>query len=174
MASNGNITITNATIRFRNFAGRAGQYNREGDRNFCVFLDEATARQLMADGWNVKFLRAREPGDADQPYLQVTVGYGKSRPPKVVMVTSRGKTELDEDMVMVLDWVDIREVDLIIRPYSWTVSGRSGVKAYLKSIYITILEDELELKYADVPQIGYSAPLQLTSREEFVEGEVVE
>ena len=58
--------------------------------------------------------------------------------------------------------VDIRQVDLIINPYHWYVNGKGGVKAYLRSIYITIHEDALELKYRDIPEIGYDAEWELS------------
>jgi hypothetical protein len=142
-------------IIFRNFAGKEGQYNREGDRNFAVLLDEKTAAMMDEDGWNVKVLKPR-PGDDDeetapQPYLPVAVNF-RGRPPRIVLITSRNRTTLDETQVEMLDWVDILNVDLIVRPYEWTVNGKSGIKAYLQSMYITIQEDPLEAKYAELDQ----------------------
>lgn len=148
----GNLLVEGARIIFRNFTGKEGKYNREGDRNFCLLLDEQTAAMLDADGWNVKALRGREEGDPDQPYLQVSVGY-KNRPPKVVLITSKGRTTLSEEEIELLDWVDIKNVDLIVRPYSWEVSEKRGIKAYLKSIFVTMDEDELDLKYADLEEL---------------------
>ena len=173
----GTVTIENARIIFRNFAGREGQYNREGDRNFGVILDPELAEQMLADGWNVKYLKPRE-GEEEEPtpWVQVSVNY-RGRPPRVVMVTSRGRTSIPEDMVEVLDWADLKIVDLILNPYEWAVNGNTGVKAYLKSLFVTILKDELEQKYADVPEIDMSGrPLEITDGrdEEIVEGEVVE
>lgn len=147
------VMMEGVQIIFRNFAGKEGQYNREGDRNFAVLLDpeHPVTKALIEDGWNVKYLRPRED-DEDQeerPYLQVSVNF-KGRPPRVVMITSRGRTNLDEGSVETLDWVDILNVDLIVRPYEWSVNGKTGIKAYLQSIYVTIEEDPLERKYADL------------------------
>ena len=152
--NDGTVMMEGVQIIFRNFAGKEGQYNREGDRNFAVLLDENVAKTLLEDGWNVKYLKPRDDEEEDQEeraYLQVSVNF-KGRPPRVVMITSRGRTNLDEDGVEVLDWADILNVDLIVRPYEWNVNGKTGIKAYLQSIYVTIEEDELERKYAELDQ----------------------
>lgn len=147
----GTLLIEDAQIIFPNFSGREGMYNREGDRNFCVIIDEKLAEELVRDGWNIKTLKPREQGDPERLCLQVSVGF-KSRPPKIVMITSRGRTSLSEDEIELLDWADFKTVDLIIRPYEWTVNGKGGIKAYLKSLFATIIEDALELKYADIEE----------------------
>lgn len=144
------LVMENCEIRYRNFSGKEGVYNREGDRNFCVLISPEMAVPMEKDGWNVKYLKAREPGEDPQPYIQVAVSY-KYRPPRIVLVTGRGKNNLEESDINILDWVDIINVDLIINPSYWEVSGDTGIKAYLSSIYITIQEDKLEQKYADVP-----------------------
>ena len=143
------VLMEGVRIIFRNFAGKEGQYNREGDRNFAVLLDDAVANAMAEDNWNIKWLKPRneeEEGETPQAYLPISVNF-KGRPPRIVMITSRGRTNLDESQVETLDWVDIINVDLIVRPYEWTVNQKSGVKAYLQSIYVTIEEDPLEIKY---------------------------
>lgn len=147
------VLMEGVRIIFRNFAGKEGQYNREGDRNFAVLLDDSVAEAMATDGWNVKWLKPREDSEEDevpQAYLQVSVNFAKGRPPRVVLITPGKRRNLDEDEVEILDWADITNVDLIVRPYEWTVSGKSGIKAYLQSIYVTIEEDELEQKYAEL------------------------
>jgi hypothetical protein len=139
--------VEDAPIIFRNFAGKEGQYNREGDRNFSVVLPRDIAAQMGEDGWNVRYLEAREEGDEDTPYISISVNF-KNRPPRVVLLTSTSRTQLDEDSVEVLDWADIQTADLIARGYDWDVNGKTGTKAYLQSLFVTIEEDALELKYA--------------------------
>ncbi|MET0785767.1 MAG: hypothetical protein ABWY25_03600 [Paenisporosarcina sp.] len=139
--------VEDARIIFRNFAGKEGQYNREGDRNFAVVLPEDVAKKMHKDGWNVRYLEGREEGDPDTPYISVAVNFN-NRPPRVVLLTSTTRTPLDEKSVDVLDWADIKTADLIARGYDWTVNGKSGTKAYLQSLFITIEEDALERKYA--------------------------
>jgi hypothetical protein len=147
-----NVVIEDARIIKRNFAGKEGMYNREGDRNFVVLLDDDVAETLAKDGWNIKRLRAREEDDPEQAIMQVSVNF-KGRPPKIIVITSRGRTSLGEDEVEILDWADIRTVDMIVNPYEWAVNGKTGVKAYLQSIFVTIEEDFLERKYADLDQL---------------------
>jgi len=147
------VLMEGVRIIFRNFAGKEGQYNREGDRNFAVLLDDPTAHAMAEDNWNVKWLRPRNEDEEETPqaYLPVSVNF-KGRPPRIVLITSRGRTNLDESQVEMLDWADIINVDLIVRPYEWTVNNKSGVKAYLQSIYVTIEEDALEMKYSELDQ----------------------
>lgn len=154
MAKENTVIMENVQLIFRNFEGKEGQYNRAGDRNFGVLLEEEIAQAMAEDGWNVKRLKLRDdeedPNAIPQPWLSVSVGFDKGKPPRVVEITSRGKEYLTEDTVKELDWVDIQNVDLIIAPYHWEVNGNQGIKAYLRSIYVTIDEDELELKYAEM------------------------
>lgn len=149
----GTVTIEDARIIFRNFTGLEGDFNRAGDRNFVVLLPPVIAQQMQEDGWNIKYLDPREEGDEPQPCVQVSVGY-KVMPPRVVMITSKNRTDLREDMIDLLDAADIIKADIIIRPYNWEVRGNRGVKAYLKTMFVTIQEDELELKYAQGPEEG--------------------
>ena len=144
------ITIESAQLAFRNFAGKEDKYNPAGSRNFCVLLAPDVAKTLLLDGWNVRQLNPREEGDVPQDYMSVAVKYD-FRPPKIVLVSeSTGiKTFLDADTVHILDWADIKNVDLMINPYHWEVNNKSGIKAYLKKMFVILEEDELEKKYAE-------------------------
>lgn len=145
-----NLKIENANIIYKNFAGTRDTYH-PGKRNFTVELDEAEADALEADGWNVRRKPSKANPDVVINSLPVDVRFDFF-PPKVVMIgeSSKKVTYLDETTVGQLDTAAIVNVDLMIRPREWTAVGKSGIKAYLKTAYITIEEDDLDLKYADL------------------------
>lgn len=145
--------VENARLIFRNFVGKEGMYNRAGQRNFSVIIPEEDVQVLLDNEWNVKYTKPKEEGEDPVPYLPVEVSY-KNRPPNVVLITESGRTQLSEEMIETLDYADIRLVDLIVNPYDWSMpSGATGRKAYLKSMFVTINEDELEKKYARMERL---------------------
>ena len=149
------ITIENAIIRFRNFAGAPDKFNpRGGKRSFAVFIDPEFAEELRRQGWNVKTLQPREEGDTPQDYLPVKVTFGRI-PPKIAIVNPDGsQTHLDEETVKEVDTAEIENCDLVVRPYDWEVNGNTGRSAYVKSMYITLQETELDRKYRLMSQNG--------------------
>ena len=144
------LSIENAKIGFRNFTGKEGKFNPAGRRNFCLFVEKKLGEVLEKDGWAIRWLEPNDDSDDRQPLLHVAVSY-KNFPPKLCVITSRGKTILEEDRIHILDWAEIKNVDIMINPYNWNVSGKTGKKAYLKALYVTIVEDKFENKYRDVP-----------------------
>ena len=141
-----NIQIEDARILFRNFSGKTSQQNPRGDRGFSVVLDPAIVPQLQDDGWNVKFLNPREEGDEPTPILNVAVRYGVVDP-TVFMIQGKKKTLLNDETIGILDSMDIISCDMVITPYVWSIPGKSGVKAYVKELYVVCEEDVFAGKY---------------------------
>lgn len=155
MADPNEVLMEGVRIVFRNFKGRKGKYNAEGQRNFAVVISDEVAEVLSNDGWDVKQFKRREddPEDETPPFfLPVKVKYDGARtPPRIVIITSTKRRYLEEEEVDMVDWVDIKNVDLIVRPYPWgPINGKYGISAYLKAIYVTIEEDALEQKYDEL------------------------
>jgi hypothetical protein len=145
------LTLEGVRIRYPNFQGRADTFNQAGRRNFVVLLDDDTASAMLKEGWNVKTLAPRDETDTPQAIMKVNVKYdGKGAPPQVYLITTRGKTLLDENSARLIDIAEIENVDMIIRPWRYDINGSQGISAYLKSIYVTMHEDDLARKYRDV------------------------
>ena len=143
------LNIEGARIGFKNFSGLEGEFNKAGERSFAVFLDDELAEKLAADGWNVKYPKDRDFGDEEdtrQAYLIVEVAFGRF-PPKVVTITNDVIQTVYEDKIHTLDSLKFDNVDMALNPYHWTVNGKSGIKAYLKAIYATIVSDMFSQKY---------------------------
>lgn len=141
-------TMIPRSISWRNFSGAQTMYNQAGNRHFTIFLEDDFAAGLAAKGWNVKWTKPNDEYETPRAFLDVTVKFGDF-PPKIVRVSSGGKTLMNEDNVGDLDGDEITKADIVIRPYNWEVNGKTGVKAYLKTLYVTVEEDEFAAKYAE-------------------------
>lgn len=152
------LQIENAKIMFRNFKGEPDKFNPNGKRTFAVFLEPDEAAAIEEAGWNVKRLKPREDGDEPQAYLNVEVKFGEYFPPTINVISGRKHSKLDESTVGMLDWAEIETCDLIIRPYEWEMNGRTGIKAYLKKMWVTLVVDKFEEKYANFADVDGDDP----------------
>lgn len=153
-APRGVLQIDDARIIFRNFRGEGGKYNKEGDRNFALIIpDEEMAEALQNDvneygaGWNVKIKPPREEGDEPFIYLPVKVKFNQ-RGPIIYLQSGNNSVKLNEETVSMLDDIDIRSVDLDIRPYDDEINGKPFRAAYLQSMCVTQEIDRFAARFA--------------------------
>lgn len=149
-APRGILQIDDAHIRFRNFAGAPSKFNREGDRNFSLKIDDMEiAEALIAEGWNVKIKPARDEDEDPFMHMKVNVKFN-ARGPKVYLRTGKKQVELDEESIACLDDIDIEYIEMDIRPYDWDVNGKTGRTAYLQSMRVTQRADRFASDYEDM------------------------
>lgn len=136
----------------RNFQGlEINKYNREGDRNFCIFLDpeQVDCEKLIEEGWNIKVNRNEADPQAEPSYmLRVKVKFHPENTdlarlnPKILVVTSKGEMMLDESNVGDLDNAQIVKANLTIKG-RWSESATyTGITAYLAKMVVRVFEDE--------------------------------
>lgn len=143
------LVIDNARLIFKNFSGKGDNYNREGDRNFAVIIDDPNAAEDLADaGWNVRPLVSKDPDEEPTHYIKVKVSF-KVRAPKVRLLSNHRQVFLNENTISSLDFAKIEECGVVISPYMWEVNGKRGISAYLDSMYAKIEDDPFADKYAD-------------------------
>ena len=148
---NGKLIIEDARILYRNFSGLGSPYNREGDRNFNVVIDNPEdAASLQNDGWNVKCRVPRDPDEAPLHHMKVNVNFKSARGPKIYMHTGATMNILDEQTVSELDQADILSCDMIISPYHYERNTGSGISAYLDTLHVVVKEDPFAHKYANL------------------------
>lgn len=145
------LSIRNARIgtgNGRNFSGAKrvvnGQVvNAEGMRNFLLMLDDDDVIESMVqDGWNVKYTKPRDPDEKPAAYISVDATFGKY-PPEVWKKTPNGKpVKLEEEDMAGLDDDKFIEAHVVVHPRRYEVQGRTGVKAYLRRLLVTVADDE--------------------------------
>lgn len=152
------LQVDDARIVYRNFEGRPGPYNREGDRSFSLVIpNEEIRNALLADenefgaSWNLKIKPPRDDGDEPFVTLPVKVRYnGTNRDPNVYLVSGDSMVRLTEETVGKLDSVDILRVDLDINSSDNIVNGRPYRAAYLKAIKVVQDIDRFGLEFAEM------------------------
>ena len=150
MANVNNINIEGAIIIWKNFSGERDKFN-PGKRGFSVVIDDTVmADELRQEGWNVKDRPLQEGADDSEQEWTLPVKLNMNRYTQVWLIVGNHKTLLDEDTVSQLDVVDIVNCDISIRPYEWEMNGRTGITAYVDSMYVTIRENKFAKKYADL------------------------
>lgn len=143
--------IDGSRIKYKNFEGRVSQLNGNGMKKFTLELDEDVALYIKERGFNVK-TKERENGDLFYD-LDIFISYD-NYPPNIYAVTGNVKKLLNDNTVRQLQGADIINVDLCFKPYNWKVNGKTGVKAYVKYMYVTIEEDPFADDYAYLDDNG--------------------
>ena len=158
MAFINDIVIEGAQVRFLKLEGRRDQYNPMGRRTFALVIsDDDLAEQLTNDGWNVKI----KPGnDRYEPYKYINCELkfqadspNVRRDPEVYLVTKSPRggmntVALTAETVGQVDNAQIENVDVDITPYRWTTENGEGIKAYVRTMYITIASNVFADKYS--------------------------
>ena len=143
------LQVNDTRIIYRNFRGEGNKFNREGDRNFAMIIPtQDLADELISRGWNVRIKDPREEGEEPFMYLPIKVKFN-DHGPQIYLVTGDRTNRLDEDVVSMLDDIDIRSVDLDIRPYDWEVNGKTGRTAYLQAMEVIQEIDRFAARMAE-------------------------
>lgn len=139
--------LDNRDIYFKNFKGAPGMYNKEGDRNFGVFISDEMAYELREKGWNVKSVTKEDSPNFGRSYLKVLVRLNWRPTPKIYKLTSKNKMRLDEETLedlddYIFDRIDMKITRVYLKRYDqWTQCLEKG--------FFTMAEDELDIMYPD-------------------------
>lgn len=170
------LIIDGADLIFKNFSGRETAFNRLGERNFGVIIDDNNwAQALQLIGWNVKktsdgvyFLSVsvRLPSNPPEPTVTVTHKYSDR--------TVQKSYKVDGSEIGALDNMRLTNCALKIHGYHYEINGRSGIKAHLTSLcaeresvkdvsYLVYDKDEWyenRTYYSDVYVVGKTRQLE--------------
>ena len=131
------LIIDGADLIFKNFSGRETAFNRFGERNFGVIIDDNDwVQALQLIGWNVK-------KTADGVYfLSVSVRLPSNPPEPTVTVahkysdrTVQATYKVDGQEIGDLDNMTLTNCMLEIRGCRYEINGKSGIKAFLSSLW---------------------------------------
>lgn len=155
-----NLIFEDAKIIFRNFRGEDYGYNPQHKKSFSVLLDpeDYSIDDMRDDGWNVKQMKPREGYEDEVAFhLPVEVRWD-NYPPAIWLITQTGigedgnpkykRTRLDEESSFVIDTAEIVRVNVeISHGRTYDFNGKTGIKAYLKKMYVELVQDRFDQLY---------------------------
>ena len=137
----------NARLGKKNFKGALNQWGDDRGRTFRIYFteDPDRAEELRSRGYNIQ---GGDPIDGQEgefypEYLEVSVMFGQY-PPEIWITNGTIDDQpraLSEETVASLDSYRFASADVVVRGNSWKVGPKSGIKAYLKKIYVSIDKD---------------------------------
>lgn len=153
-APKGILQIDDARIIWPNFSGRPDKFNKDGERNFTLVIpDPKIAEALQNDtnelgaAWNVKVRAPREEGEAPFITMAVKVKFN-GRGPVVHLISGDRRVRLTEETIGCLDNMDIRSIDMDIRPFDGEGNFGPFRAAYLHSMEVVQEIDRFSARYA--------------------------
>lgn len=148
---NNTLIFDKERITFRNFSGKEGKYNAEGERSFCVIIDDPNVAQKLSDeGWNISIRKPRDEEDEPDHILRVKVtqksrdGKGFTRLPSIYLHKNGNHVRLNGTSVSDLDFADIVETSFVVRGYMYE-PGK--ISAWLNSMDVVIANDPFAERY---------------------------
>jgi len=147
-------------LMYRNFEGRPTRVNPNGGKRACsIRLDEEAALILRDQfGLYVKQNEVRSEGEQPDWHMPIEARYDPKfavRDPKIVLITTATngrpvQTLLTEATIGIIDHSDITDCNVTVRVRNWNVMDKSGCKAYLRAMDITVYQDAVEQRIANM------------------------
>ena len=133
-----NVVVKNACIMFTNFAGEKDRFNM-GKPQFNLVLTEEAARELQADGWNIRIMPAREEGESPTYMTNINVAFsddGRRNPTIKLYSSLDGKRvcrRLSAETIGILDDIRLERINLRIGSFNYD-GDKYTMKGYLREL----------------------------------------
>ena len=144
------IAVENTKFIFRtNFSGDPDRdtYGSDARRANIIIPDIDQAQYLIDQGFNVKETKPREgqeDGFEPEYFVAIGVNYDSKWPPKIYLVSGDAEPKLlDEESVCCLDMCQVRNVNVVLNPYTNDRTGRKSL--YVRTMYV---EQDLDDPFA--------------------------
>ena len=148
------VRFDDADIIFKHFGGEKDNFHTEGQRDFCIKIDEEEAHYVMDKGLNVKPLTSRDPDEPPMFYVKVKLKYGVRDDgtewgPIINVYTDKVKRVFKEKDVTKLDRARILDADVVTHIYRRQNNGKPTATLTLDILHAVIKERTYDDPYAN-------------------------